>query len=161
MNTRKCVTAMLTSIGLQCMPGLPLIAAEATASASFNIDTGILTLPVVQAGNQSFAATLALVPLATSPTGAAFELRNAAITTNTATGAATFNRQQGLVTLPAVDLVQGGNVLETISAEMDLVEGSTPFLFAVASVTESGKKIFRHVTFGDEQLWTDTLKHTM
>lgn len=137
---------------------LPLAttAAEPAPRAQFDLDTGLLSLPAVQVGDRTFDATLARTPLIGSPTGSGFELRTATPTT-AGTITATFDKARGIVTLPAVDILKHGQVVETISAGMDLVPNSNPVLFEVATVTESGQKIFRHVTFGDEALWTDTL----
>lgn len=172
MYERKALITIMAGIGLQCLPNLPLAAAEAATAApavtvvtavtdvtaTFDLDTGLLTLPDVETGNASYKATLALVPLGTSPVGSGFELRSVEPSAAQATSPASFDRATGLVLLPAVNLVRDGTVVETISAEMDLVAGSNPLRFSVASVTESGETIFRHATFGDERHWTDTLR---
>jgi mono/diheme cytochrome c family protein len=158
MDARKNWATVTAGLGgILFLLAQPLSAAESEVGATFNMDTRILTLPVLQVGTESYNATLALVPVATSSTGTGFELRTAVLTAATSPSAATFDGQEGTVILPSVDLVQGGQVVETISAEMTRVPGSSSLLFEVADVGGRGQRIFRHETYGDERFWTDEL----
>ncbi|WP_027157130.1 c-type cytochrome [Methylobacter luteus] len=112
-------------------PGFPNISTE----ASFSFDTNILTLPVVNVGDQTFRATLRLINLETSPTGAGFVLETAELTTASSDNAATYTPETGQVILPFVDLIRNGVSEGPVSAEMQLVEDSQPLEFSLTSFT--------------------------
>lgn len=113
------------------LPGFSNISTQAT----YSLDTTILTLPVVNVGNQTFRATLRLTDLDSSPTGFGFVLESAGLTTASSENAATFFPETGQVILPFVDLIQNGTSQGVVSAEMALVAGSDPLLFNLTSYT--------------------------
>ncbi|WAK00953.1 hypothetical protein [Methylobacter sp. YRD-M1] len=114
-------------------PSFPIISPPATYNYSGGI---IMTLPVVNVGEQKFRATLKSVPLLTSPLGVGFVLESAEPTTAFSEDAATFNPETGQVVLPAIKMIRTGGVrLGQMFDEMELVPGSNPLLFRVTSST--------------------------
>lgn len=103
--------------------------------ANYSFNSTILTLPVVNVGNQKFHATLRLIPVNGSPTGIGFVLESAALTTASSNNAATFFPATGQVVLPFVQLLQNGISQGQVSAELALVADSNPLLFVLTSYT--------------------------
>lgn len=108
---------------------------RASAVANYSFDSTILTLPVVNVGNQKFHATLRLTPLGSSPTGIGFVLESAELTTASSENPATFFPETGQVIIPIVDLVQNGVSQGIVRAELTLITDSNPFLFALTNYT--------------------------
>lgn len=145
-------------ISIQLMMPTTLYAAEQETKATYNIDTGLLNIPSIQIGKNFYDAVFTHVTLPKSPTGEGFKLVSAVLTNASLIVSASYERLTGIVTIPDLEIVKDNIVIESVSAEIDLIHGSNPPLFEVASVVESGEKIFRHVTFGDEARWTDELR---
>jgi hypothetical protein len=115
-------------------PSFPIISPPAT----YNYSSGIMTLPVVNVGEQKFRATLKIVPLLTSPLGGGFVLESAEPTTASSDDAATYNSETGQVVLPAIKVIQGGVRLGQIFTDMELVPGSNPLLFNITAFNVIG-----------------------
>lgn len=106
---------------------------RAATAATYSYESTILTLPVVNVGNQKFNAILRLTPLNNSPTGVGFVLERAELITASSENAATFHPETGQTTLPFVELVQNGSGQGHVSAELALVPRSNPLLFILTS----------------------------
>jgi hypothetical protein len=112
-------------------PSFPTISPPAT----YNYSSGIMTLPVVNVGDQKFRATLKLIPLLTSPSNSGFMLESAELTTASSEDAATYNPETGQVVLPVIKVMQNGVRLGQMLTEMELVPGSNPLLFNITAST--------------------------
>jgi mono/diheme cytochrome c family protein len=110
-------------------------AATTTTVASYSYDNAILTLPVVNVGNQKFHATLRLSLFNDSPTGISFILESAELTTASSDNAATFFSATGVVSIPFIQLVQSDISQGQVSAELELAPDSNPLLFILTSYT--------------------------
>jgi hypothetical protein len=117
-------------------PGFSNISNEAT----FSFDTNILTLPIVNVGDQKFRATLGLINRPDSPTGAGFVLETSELTTGSSTTEATYDPETGQLSLPYVEVIRNGVNQSPISAEMELVPGTIPLLFNLTSFTSTTPK---------------------
>jgi hypothetical protein len=106
-------------------PSFPIISSPAT------FDGHLLTLPVVNVGNQKYHAILKSIPLLTSPTGGGFVLDRAELTTASSDDTATFNPETGQIVLPVVKLIQNGVRQGVMFIDMELVKGSNPLLFSI------------------------------
>jgi cytochrome c5 len=103
--------------------------------ANYSYDNAILTLPVVNVGDQKYYATLRLTPFTDSPTGIGFLLESAEQTTASLDNEATYFPETGQVILPFVDLIQNDISQGQVSAELALVPDSNPMLFILTSYT--------------------------
>lgn len=112
-------------------PRFPIISPPAT----YNYSSGIMTLPVVNVGDQKFRATLKLIPLLTSPSNSGFVLDSAEPTTASSEDAATYNPETGQVVLPVIKVMQNGVRLGQMFTDMELVPGSNPLLFNITAST--------------------------
>ncbi len=117
--------------------GFPRAAATTSTTANFSYDSSILTLPVVNVGSQTYNATLRLSSNNSSPTGIAFVLESAQPTTASTGNAANFFPTTGQLTVPLVQLMRNGTIQGQVSAELALVQNSSPFLFILTSYSSA------------------------
>lgn len=104
---------------------------------TFDFDTAILTLPVVNVGDLKYRATFKLTQLNDSPTGFGFILEGEPQpTTETSGNAATFLPATGQLHVPKVNLINKAINLGQVSAELVLVPGASPLLFSLISYTQ-------------------------
>ncbi len=101
--------------------------------ATYNYDSRIMTLPVVNVGDQKFRATLKQIPLLISSSDYGFVLESAEPTTAFSEDAATYNPETGQIVLPMVRAIQDGFRVGQVFIDMELVPGSNPILFSVNS----------------------------
>jgi len=129
--------------------GFPEKAADASTDATFDADSTLLKIPVVNVGNQKFNATLRLIPFESSPTGYGFVLENALSTTASSDTAATYTPETGKVLIPSVVVLQNGAAQDqATNVELTLVPGSSPMTF---SLDNSGLEIPTTAFFSFEQ----------
>jgi mono/diheme cytochrome c family protein len=106
----------------------------ATVVANYSLDSAILTLPVVNIGDQKFHATFRLSSNC-NPNIIGLVLESAELTTASLENAATFSSATGRLVIPFFQLVQNGISQGQLSAELALITNSNPLLFILTSYT--------------------------
>ncbi|WP_027156648.1 hypothetical protein [Methylobacter luteus] len=114
--------------------------ARTTSDAFYSYDNNVLSLPIIVIGNlidnQRLKATLKLVPLESSPTGIGFVLESVSENTPLETAYSSsveFEPETGKLHLHSVRLIQNCIDQQTVSAEMELVPGSNPWVFSLTN----------------------------
>ncbi len=102
-------------------------------NAGYSQSMKVLRLPVVTVGTTAYSATLRLVDLDQGNVG--FSLETTELTACTSDHTATFDPNVGKLSIPRVDIFNNGvKSAASVSAEMTLVEGSSPLLFIITTV---------------------------
>jgi mono/diheme cytochrome c family protein len=114
--------------------GFPRAAAIPTPVANYSFDSTILTLPVVNVGDQKFNATFRLSSTC-NPNIIGFALESAELTTASLDNAATFSSATGKIVAPLVQLVQNGASQGQLSVELTLITNSNPLQFVLTNST--------------------------
>lgn len=109
-------------------------------NATYDNVSATLSLPVVHVGNQTFQATLTFFPLPGSAQGFGLELKNANLTDQTSTTAATFDSLNGIVEMPEIEIL---NIpedvgLNKVQAQMVLIPNTNPLRFEVTTINFLG-----------------------
>lgn len=111
--------------------GFPRAAATPPV-ANYSFDSTILTLPVVNVGDQKFNVTFKLSPTC-NPSIIGFTLESAEPTSASLDNAATFSSATGKLVAPLVQLVQNGASQGQLSVELTLITNSNPLQFVLTN----------------------------
>ena len=138
---------------------LQSVSALASANYSrFDTDSGVLTIPAVELDGQLVQLTLNLVERTESPTGFGFQQIASETVAIDSPVAAAFDSATNRLTIPVVDVFEGVQRVNRVSAEMQRIVNTDPIVFDLTAAERDGMAVFRYETFGDEQLWTDQLR---
>ncbi len=110
------------------------IASESPEPASYSFNSEILTLPAIQVGNQTYAASFRAVILDSGQYS--FELKNIELTAEPNNVDAVLDTDTGLLRIPQVVLVGGNGENNKLYVEMQLIPGHFPSAF-ILTVTEA------------------------
>jgi len=102
--------------------------------ANYSFSSEELTLPGIQVGNQTYAASFRAIILDNGQY--TFELKNVELTTTPPGIRAVLNTDTGLLTIPQVVLVGGNGENNTLYVEMQLMPGHFPSAFILTVADE-------------------------
>ena len=108
--------------------------AAAAPVANYSLDSTLLTLPVVNVGDQKFNVTFKLSSTC-NPSIIGFAMESAEPTSASLDNAATFSSATGKLVAPLVQLVKNGASQGQVSVELTFITNSNPLQFVLTNST--------------------------